>query len=293
MLKLTFAVPYPKLKTRVQEVVRRYQESTGTEIDLFLTEVDWNSSRILELPAESDVLIARGYGARLLQTWHRGELTSPVVEMSMSAYDVIHAVEECERQFCAKKVGFVGDFLSVAEAHTLNSFFRSDFRAYFSPDQTQIRAQVHRAIDDGCDAIIGGLLACTEARDRNVPAFIIETGDTAIWQAVDEAVRLVAATRKERERAQMFTVITETSKEGILYVDNTGEIRLVNAAAQELLAHRKASLLNTSLSSLSAPIAAAAAEVCRSGKEISNQLFVHKKNNLSLWIIRPSGWDAA
>ena len=282
MLKLTFAVPYPKLKTRVLEVFQRYQKSTGLDIDLFLTEVDWKTSRLTELPSEIDVLIARGYGARLLQTWYKGELTAPVVEMSMSAYDVIHAVQECERQFSAKKVGFVGDFLSIAEAHMLDSFFHCDFRAYFSPDQTEIRAQVRRALDDGCDAIIGGLLACTEARDLNIPAFTIETGDTAIWQAIEEAIRLSDATRKERERAQMVSVITETSKDGILYVNQTGEIQLANAAARELLATRKSPLLNTNLNTLSPPIASAAAEVCRSGKEVSNQLFTYKKNTLSL-----------
>lgn len=282
MVKLTFAVPYPQLNARVQEIVQRYRETTHQEVELFLTEVDWKNSRVVELPSESDVLIARGYGARLLQAWHKDELSGPVVEMTMSAYDVIHAVLKCEQQFHVKKVGFVGDFLSVAEAHTLNSFFHCNFQAYFSPDQTQIASLVRTAIEDGCDAIIGGYLACIEARELDCPAFTIETGDTAIWQALDEAVRLVEATRRERERAQMVSAITETSKEGILYINRGGNIQVANAAARELLARRNESLLGRNVRTIPGPIAQTADEVCQTGKEISNQLFVHKKNTLSL-----------
>jgi len=282
MLKLTFAVPYPELKPQVQQVTEQYQHTTGREIELFLTEVDWGTFRIVELPAISDVIIARGYGARLLRTWHEDNLDAPVVEMTMSPYDVIRAVNQCEQRYHSKKIGLVGDFLSTAEAHTLNAFFHCQFQVYFAPDQTHIAPQVRRAVDDGCDTIIGGHLARSEARKLNCPSIVIETGETAIWQALDEAVRLVEITRKERERAQMVTTITETSKGGILYVDRNSSIQVDNPAARHMLNQTGNTLLGRDIKTISAPIAQTVAEVCRTGKELSNQLYVHKKTTLSV-----------
>lgn len=280
MIKITFIVPYPELMGRVHRVLHRYQNSSKQKMEVFLTEISWMCPELIGLLDASDVLIARGYAAKLMLT--QNEVKIPVVEMTMSAYDIIRAVMGCEQRFGAKAVGLVGPFVSKAEAQTLDTLFSCSFRAYFAPAQSDIPGKVQEALDDGCDAIIGGNHARMRAQELHCPALTIQTGENAIWQALDEAVRTVEFTRRERERTQMFTTITNTAKDGILYVSCGGVIQVANPAAGEMLAHGGEPLLGRDIQTLSEPLAQTAAEVCRTGQEVSNQLCPHNKNTLSV-----------
>ena len=73
--------------------------------------------------AHSDVIIARGYTACGLRKM-TPEL--PIIELPITAYDLIRALNECITLYSPKKVAFIGNYTALSEADELGNFVNCD-----------------------------------------------------------------------------------------------------------------------------------------------------------------------
>jgi transcriptional regulator with PAS, ATPase and Fis domain len=144
-----------------------------------------------------------------------------------------------------------------------------------------MKNRILQAVQDGCDAVIGGNTAKGCANNLGCPAITIQTGEKAIRSALDEAVRVVKILRRERERSEMFTTISNCSKDGIMYVDNGNIVRVANPASMQILDGGKNHILGVTLARISRDMHKHVEETRAEGREISNHLCRHRDSTLS------------
>ncbi|MFR1534367.1 MAG: PrpR N-terminal domain-containing protein, partial [Bilophila wadsworthia] len=95
----------------------------------------------------------------------------------------------------------------------------------------EIRHALELAKQDGCDVIVGGYSVQQDAGLLGLPAILLRTGRETYAQSLEEAIRTVTLVQQERIRTETYKIITESVKDGLLYVDASGIIRLDNPAA--------------------------------------------------------------
>ena len=95
-------------------------------------------------------------------------------------------------------------------------------------------ATLEKAKAAGCDALIGGYSANILARQYNIPSVIIRTGEDTVLQTLDETLHTVDQIRQERIISQMYKTIIYSSKDGLLYVDSGGVIKVRNRVVRQM-----------------------------------------------------------
>lgn len=279
LINIVFIIPYPELEAKVNEIFqnhplrarlrKRIEMRTADELESFSFNV------------HSDVIIARGYTACGLRKMMPD---LPIIELPITTYDLIRALNECISLYSPEKVAFIGNYTALAEAEELKTIVRCDIQSYHSESVDDINKAMEHAMKDGCTAFIGGYsvnLACSQ---RGLPSVTIRTGIEAITRALDEAVRTVDVVRTERERSEMFTTITQTAKDGVLYVDTHKTIKVCNPAALKMYSGPKRKLQGLTLQStfpfLSDPVTC----VLDTGSELPNQLIQWKNYTINATI---------
>lgn len=223
MLKVLLIVPYPELKNQVIDIWEKNFKSNGLDLDVISATAE-GLSAVVNLDSY-DIIIGRGHTARILK---KRNSAYSVVDIPITGYDVLRAVEEARRQFDCKRVAL---FLSVVRNHddrVLSGISGMDIRTFVVKDILHMEQTMRRIKEEGYEVVVGGYSSRISAEHVGLPAVMIKTGDEAIIQAMTEAQNMVASVNKERERAKLYETVTQASKEGIMYVDASGLVELVN-----------------------------------------------------------------
>lgn len=186
---------------------------------------------ILKTNLQADAVIARGVTGAAIARMLRG---IPVVQLSVTGYDVMRAAMECKKRFHAKKVAMVGAPNMFYGADSIRDFMDMEVETVAVENEEQAEKGLLALHKKGFRDIIGGGMAVQIAQDLKMNAIFIQSGPEAIFQAFLEAKNLAHVRRYEQERGEQFRTILDYTAEGIVAVDATGRINLVNKAAIKL-----------------------------------------------------------
>ena len=222
MTRLLFIVPYPQLKETVDYVLSNYpgRRELDVEVQVYTAEdlPRINSSRY-------DAVIARGYTAKKIAAIYRH---LPVVRLNISGYDVVRALSQCCQTYHPNKVAVFTSEGQMYQVEEICRLFGVEGEVYAAPRHDKLSTMLDRAMEQGCDALIGGYSAVTLARQRGFPGVVIGTGEDTVLRTIETAVRTVGQLRRQQETAQMYKTIICSSKDGVLYVDAHGVIQVQN-----------------------------------------------------------------
>lgn len=228
MIRLLFIVPYPELKDKVEYVLSHHPEKKRLNAEIRVMTVEDTP----DVPTdEYDAIIARGYSAQKTSSKYT---QIPTIGLSISGYDVVRAICECRDTYHPKKIAIFGFNGQMYEAKNVCGFFHLDAEVYAPIHHEDLPATLEKAMDAGCDALIGGYSANILARQKGFPSVVIQTGEDTILQAVNEAIHTVDQIRQERVISQMYKTIIYSSKDGLLYVDYTGLIKVRNRVIRHM-----------------------------------------------------------
>ncbi len=272
MLKITFVIPYFDLADTVAKYIAQGDHGNIRFDTTHLVGVE----DVKNLSFNCDIIIARGITCAALREYHR-RLT--VVEIPVTGYDVIRALEECKRMFGARKVAVIGTGTMVYGAPSLDHILGMQVMVFPVEKEKEAEASIHRAVSLGAEAVVGGLMVYNLALSMGLPCTWIKSGEDAIRQAVDEAVRVGRILETERERAEFFKIIMDYTHEGILAVNREGIVTACNRSARGILG-REDDLLGVPASRI-LPSPAVLARVLDRGEEEVGVLQVLKDSHLA------------
>ncbi len=241
MIRITFIVPYPGMKEIVHLTFKNHPERKNVLHKICVGTFERRDT----LDLDTDILIARGFTAQALK-----KLSVPFIEITVTGFDIVVALNKCLRRFKPKKIAIVGSLNMVYGVDEIKDIFSCELQSYQVEDPRELEAAVRQAREEGAEAVISGHAASVICEELGIPNVIIESGPKTVRHAVDEAIRTVRIMRQEGEKSARFKTIMDYTFEGIISTDGDGRITAINKYARSILADDGRSLEGARLSSL-------------------------------------------
>lgn len=275
MIRLLAIVPYPELMEKICAILESPVYKSRLDATIQLVTVD-KADQIN--PDGYDLIIARGYTALTLRKMPQIQI--PILSQPITSYDILRAISDCKKlTFPApKKIGLIGHYDDFHAAATLQSLLDVEIQVIINDDISKIDSSVEQAAADGCDAIVGGYSAQLAAEARGIPAVFIRTGDEAIRQVFDEAIRIVEMAQSRQIQNEMYRTVIQSSHEAILYVNKDGLIIADNPSALSLVRERQ--LTARKLNEVLPYMCASCSRVLETGQEITGE--IHRSHDRTI-----------
>ena len=182
---------------------------------------------------EADVFVSRGGTVLVLR---EAGIIAPIVELQVSAKDIAEALVKA-RSLVNKDRPILGMVAYANMTQQLQDFIPLldlDIRCYDLCPDTDIEEVVGRAVCDGVDVLLGGVITTRIAKRLGVPVVLIESGESSFRYALEEAERISYARMLESRRTQELKAILDNASEGVLAINAAGIVTIINPAAKEM-----------------------------------------------------------
>ena len=238
MIKITVIAPYEEFgelfkKTFLEhdeKVHKENEEQSEYEIEVI---VEYDQKRIREMKLDCNVVVARGFSAFLLRNL---EYYVPVVEIPVTANDIIRGLLESKARFGNKKVVIMGTKNIIYQADYLYEITDLEIKTILMP--SQMDKEIDHAfakLNDHNYVIVGGKPTSDYAKKMGFDSVMITSGRDAMWLAISEAKRVAYISRIEEEKAQRFKTILDYTFDGIISLDKKNKITVINATCEKIL----------------------------------------------------------
>ncbi|WP_320122756.1 sigma 54-interacting transcriptional regulator [uncultured Sphaerochaeta sp.] len=240
MFTIEFIAPYKHLVSAVEEAFSEHPKRNEIKhVVNFKGVPEIRRSRLV-----GDIFIARGLTASYLhQLWK----DATVIEVPMSGYDILRAMNEGVKKFDSKRIALIATTNAVYGVANFSTSFLPPVMTYEIGPLDDVKPQIEQAIADGADLIIGGNSVYLTAKSMGMPAQRIEVGKESVRQAIDEAWRIWHSNIEERVRVQRLNALVANVHEGIITVDQNKRITVCNQFAEQML-HCSDDVINRKLS---------------------------------------------
>lgn len=211
MIHMIFYAPYPQIVPLIKQVFQERPDCNEIEYEIVQ---DFYNNPLQDLNA--DVVIARGFSALTMK--QRGYICA---ELKVGGYDVIAAVLKA-RRMCPglSHIAVIGAFNMIYGIESIRDAFPDMKLSTYPVNSEPLLADaIRQAISDGCDALVGNYTGVELAKKGGLPAVMIESGQEAINNAIDEAKSAAEIDLREKMRSAQMANIMNYSFQGILSTD--------------------------------------------------------------------------
>jgi propionate catabolism operon transcriptional regulator len=224
MIKITFIIPYSDIWDKVQGFLKEVNEKgiIFETVHMVGTQVD-----PLEMK-DSDIIVARGVTYLTLKKKFKDV---SMIEIAVTGYDIIRAVNECKKRYNPSKIAIIGSESIIYEIDDLAEILNVKIEVYKIRNEEDAQCALVKAKESGADAIVAGLTAYEMGQKEGWPCALIKTGEEAIRLAIKAALNAAHVVQTERAKAELVKVILDNTKDGIVAVDREGIITAINRAA--------------------------------------------------------------
>ncbi len=179
----------------------------------------------------AQVIISRGGTTRLLE---RSSLTIPVVDISVSPYNLLRAIHHA-RAF-DRVVTVMGFFRIIKGVEKLGGILdvNLEVREIASRKDAEDFVRLRMESANPIQMLLGGAIAERLARQYSIPTVFLETSREDIENAVKESYKLLEVRRREAQKTEQFKAILDNINHGVIAVDQKGVITTFNKAAGKI-----------------------------------------------------------
>lgn len=270
MIHMIFYAPYPQIVPLIKQVFQERPDCDELEYEIVQ---DFYNNPLQDLNA--DVVIARGFSALTMK--QRGYICA---ELKVGGYDVIAAVLKARRMSPGlSHIAVIGAFNMIYGIESIRDAFPDMKLSTYPVNSEPLLADaIRQAISDGCDALVGNYTGVELAKKSGLPAVMIESGQEAINNAIDEAKSAAEIDLREKMRSAQMANIMNYSFQGILSTDQNGIITFANKYCYSILDSGHALLTGRSILDFfpNLPVE----EVTRNGKKLLSELHIYASYHL-------------
>lgn len=229
MFKILFVIPYNAITKEVEDVLRKYRSKEILIDTVNAIGVEETTALNIEL---YDLVVARGISYATLT---RENPHKPIIEIGVTGVDLIAAISEAKRFYSPKRVAVVGWRDMINPVRELGYLSDIDIHCFDVESDLEAQRVVNKLGNEGFDVVVGGLMSYKSAKALGMKAIYIKTSKEAIERAAIEALNTTKAILQESQKAKLFKIIMDYTREAILAVDNEGNITTINKVAKYIL----------------------------------------------------------
>lgn len=221
----------------MSEITRCVIEEQGhTNVELLEGNLwDGVASAKLAVGGGAKVIIARGGTYELIKS----ELDVPVVEVKVTAFDLIDAFKAVRQAAGSNLIGVIGFRNVIAGAEIIAEVMGLRTVCFEITNRSDIAADVERLIRQGVNVFVGDGNVEGAAARHNCRSVLVHSGTQAMQHAIQQANGILYASRQEKEKAQQFATIIDFVHDGIIAIDTFGYITVFNSASEKITGFTK------------------------------------------------------
>lgn len=224
MIKIMFVIPYSDIWEKVQELLNEVNESGIVFETVHI--VGTHTTPLKE--KDFDIVVARGVTYMSLKKKLKDV---SMVEIAVTGYDIIRAVNECKKKYNPKKIAIIGSESIIYEVDDLSEILDVKLEVFKIRNEDDAKDALVKAKELGAEAIVGGLTAYEMGIKEGWPCVLIKTGEEALRLAIKGALNAAQVINMERAKAELFKIILDNTKDGIIAMDREGSITAINKPA--------------------------------------------------------------
>lgn len=165
-----------------------------------------------------DVIISRGGTAEMI----RAAVELPVVEASISVYDVLRSIKMAEN-YSGKFV--IAGFPSITNcARLLCDLLQYDIDIITFNSESDAEPMMRNAMENGCTLALCDMIGSTVAQSLGLNSILIPSGTESINDALNEAVKLVNSSQYVHKQKDLFQAILTDNDNDFLIYDASGAL---------------------------------------------------------------------
>lgn len=227
MIRILFVIPYQEGEEVVKKVLAERAYKKNVQYETIVAKV---GERLAISEDRADAIVVRGYTASAMHT------SLPKIELRVTGFDIVRAVNKCIEKYGSKKIKVVGTFNMVYGADSIQDIYKGmEISCHMLEKEEKLEETLKSLRQAGVEAFIGGNSLYEKAEEMGIPAVLLEFGRESVNKCVDEAIRAVEIQRHEQEKRVRIQTIMDYAFEGILSTDKEGMITMVNQYAQNML----------------------------------------------------------
>lgn len=197
------------------------------EMTAFVGDLETGVALAAQYAGKADVILSRGGTAELI----RQQATLPIVEIELSAYDILRSIKLAENTnshfsvvgfpSITQRAAFLGEILqSNIDLHTIHS-------------TEEARDTLKRLAKEACPAVLCDMITNSIAREFGIPSILITSGRESIAAAIRQAVTLTQTLFHLQEHSQRLQAAL---------MQQCDHIALFGSAGQAYWAHHRSPL---------------------------------------------------
>lgn len=225
MIRIALIAPYETLKALADASFANYPDKDVTLTTIYAIGV----KVVPTLRLDYDAIIARGATAAAIRQLY---CDVPVIDLQVTGYDILRAVHRCRQEHGAGKAAIIGSGNMICGVQSILDVLGEDICCYTISEEEDAESCVLQARQNGIATVISGAMTVEIAGRLGLKTVLIQSGQEAVFQAIDEAVRTTRVALQERAHAERFKAIMDYAYEGIIAVDGDGCITVFNKSAQ-------------------------------------------------------------
>lgn len=245
MAKIILIVPTDEMYDRARSIISHVE----TDIELFREYSQTVLSRVESEQAQGAmVAIARGNHAALILS----HTNMPLVEIRLSGQSIAQLIAQAK--ILADKehpnIAFVGFVNMFTDTQPFASMLDVTVTNYFIHESEELQPAVRRAHEAGVDVLIGGEIAIHCAQQLGMKTLFLQSGDEDLKAAIRSAKRVLFGIETEKKNTAEVASLLDHSFDGILRLNDDGEIVIANYMAERIFERSASLLVGKSISSL-------------------------------------------
>jgi transcriptional regulator with PAS, ATPase and Fis domain len=166
-------------------------------------------------------------------TIKRAQLNIPVVEIPITSFDIIRAVNE--NHLRGKNIAVLTFSEMILGIDSLGEILDVKIWQYTMYLGQSHEDAVLEACKNGAEVILGGAGTVAEAARNRIPCYLIKVGKESLLQAAREAKQIQQAIEIETAKRGFFSTILDYAYDGIVTIDKEHNITAFNPVAQNII----------------------------------------------------------
>lgn len=208
--------PYEGMKTAMQKLAA---EREDLELDVYTGDLN----KGVEIARQNfnsnyDVIISRGGTAEMIEK----ATTIPVIEISLSVYDILRAMKLAENY--SDRFAVVGFSAITDSAHLLCDLLQYDMDIITLHSGDDVQAVLKSLKKKGCRMVVCDMITNTTAKKLGLNAILITSGSESIQTAFDMAVKLSRSYADMREQNGFLNAVIQGSDTITAVFDEHGRL---------------------------------------------------------------------
>jgi PAS domain S-box-containing protein len=229
--KICLIAPYDEIEILARQVIREMH----ADIKVLRCPIQEGVSLAKKLKVQGvQVIISRGGTAAAI----RSQVDIPLVEIKITGYDVMRAIGPYRNS--TETVGIIGFENVVRGCRVICDFWNIPTREFMingaqsDIDWEDVRDSAQKLIDINKINLVIGDNVVKRLGLKTSSIQMISSGEESIVQAVLEAQNILAAQEEEKKHTERFRTILNSIHDGVVAVDETGLIDVINPVAKQI-----------------------------------------------------------